>query len=213
LPGKLGEIFLDIENQVIALNAEWHIYQQLFENEEDWQLLVQSSAYGWAVLHDALVERCIFRITRLIDRDKRTVSIPNLIRIARKEGVCDLGKALDADVDALKKGAKKLKKLRNNVLAHHNYDVAIGRRAYPIVSMAMIKSLIGRITDLCQSFRRRFGLDHFAYDMLVGAWADGITASFRRLQRFEELRKQVRRGELSNHELRQAILNMGRGLF
>lgn len=218
LPGLLGNAFLEIENQVISLHAEWGIYHQLFEKEEDWSLLVQSSYFAWPILHDSLVERCILHVTRLTDpaaslnsNEKTNLSFAYLIRLLTVGHDDELCSELQRDLDSLKAQIEPLKHLRDKVLAHADESVAFGRKAYPMVSISKIHSLLPRVSDFCQKVRMHFGLVHFHYDWCVGAWAGGIIASFRKLERFEELRDRIHRGEsLDVYQLRQAIMKAGR---
>jgi hypothetical protein len=218
LPGLLGEVFLEIENEVIALHAEWGVYRRLFEKEEDWKLLAESSAYGWPILHDALVERCILRISRLTDpalsqqsTDKENLSFAYLVRLLQQERHDELCEALEPQLGAMKEGLKPLIELRNKALAHSDMSVGLEKKHCPVVSVNMINGLLPRIADLCQNIRSHFGLAHFHYDMCIGAWAGEIVADARRLRRFDELYERVCDAEpLDVYQLRRAIMDAGR---
>jgi hypothetical protein len=216
LPNPLGEVFLEIENQVVALHAEWGIYAQLFEKDEDWNLLVQTSRFAWPVLHDALIERCILRITRLTDpaksgKDKLNLSFAYLIHILKSESHDRLCGQLDTTLGDLKQQLKPLVDLRHKVLAHSDLSVSLKKGEYPLVSINMINELLLRIRDFCQKVRDHFALGNYDYDWCVDAWARGIVEHLQTLQRFETLRDRVHDGEpLDVYELRRAIMAAGR---
>ncbi|MEX2317339.1 MAG: hypothetical protein WD669_09325 [Pirellulales bacterium] len=218
LPGELGKVFVEIENQVIALHAEWGVWRQLFEHEGDWRLLVQTSAYGWPVLHDALVERCILRMARLTDRaathnspEKQNLSFAYLRSVLKSEGHDELSRLLTMKLDEMKDLAHPLIALRHKVLAHADLEVSLGKREYPNVTINRISDLVPRVADFCQAIRVHCGLVHFYYDWCVGAWARGIVDSLQKLQRFNELRDRIRNMEvLDVYQLRQAVLEAGR---
>lgn len=207
-----------VQNQVVKLHAEWGGYQQLFGDENDWELLVQYSRFAWPILHDALVERCVLLIARLTDKpfssgskDKPNLSIAQLIRILRGEGHGGLCDQLDVSLKQIREESEPLVSLRHKVLAHSDLHVTRGEREYPKVSVQLIGSLIPRIAGICQTVRTHFDAGHFHYDWCVGAWAKGIIQSLQRLQQYEELRDRIRRGEpLDVYDLRQALLTVGR---
>ena len=179
---------------------------------------MQSSSYGWPVLHDALVERFILRITRLSDpaeslksKEKTNLSFTYLIGLLEDGRHAGWLEELKADLDSFKVQIGPLKDLRDKVLAHTDEAIAMRKRQYPVVSISTMNKLIPRISDFCQKVRTHFDLVHFHYDWCVGAWVGGITASFRKLERFEEICDRVHNGEpLDVYQLRQAILKAGR---
>jgi hypothetical protein len=198
------------------LHAEWGIYAQLIENDDDWNLLVQTSRFAWPVLHDALIERCILRVTRLADpaesgKDKHNLSFAFLIHTLKSQSHDQLCDELHNALSDLKESVERLIDLRHKVLAHSDLDVSLRNKEYPLVSINMIKELLPKIREFCQKVRTHFGLVHFHYDWCVGAWAGGIVDKLQKLQRFEALRGRVRKGEqLDVYELRRAIMTAGR---
>ena len=219
LPGQTGEVFLAVENEVIRSHAEWGIQQQLFEKDDDWDLLVRSSAFAWPILHDALVERCILRIARLTDRaatgsskGNQNLSFERLVRVLATEGHDDLQRKLQADLVELRQFVEPLTSLRHKVLAHSDVDTLLGKRNYPQVSINRVNQILPRIAAMCNTARANFKLPHFHYDWCFGAWAGGILDDLRRLQRFDAIWDCVRKMEdLNVYELRRAILQVRRG--
>jgi hypothetical protein len=211
LPGDLGKVFLAIENQVISLNAEWNAYEQLFAAEDDWRMLVRSSPFGWTLIHDAIVERCILRITRIVESGKRRMTFIHVIEILKSLQHNDLVKSLHVQLVSIKAKVVPLKELRDKVLAHSDRGVGTGEVSYPVVSLGMIRDLMPEIAQFCQSVRSHFGLSPFAYDWCLGAWAGGIVEDQRMIQQFRDLKRRLVRGELASEgNLPREVLGIGR---
>ena len=196
--------------ELVAIACTWDVLQDIFGAEDSSNLLSRASNYGFREIQDALIEKCILGLARLMDREgegaRRTLSLQGLHRAMQDQGHDALAASVCRSLSEEDADGRSLKEMRNKVLAHNDWGTGVGMVEHPEVKFRYIQSRIECWQELVNEVRAYFGVKRFCYELTMGADASGILESLRVLKQFRELRKQLWLMEMPDAELRQKMM-------
>jgi hypothetical protein len=164
---SLGTTLHHLVQDLAHLHLKWNEYVALFGHSADRvDVLNRSAPLFFRIVQDALWDDVLLGICRLVDDDRRTLSVLRLKALVRPE----LRPTVASLVASAIAASKFALKVRNVDIAHRNADVATKAAPLPPSSRADVKSALAAI-DAVIDF-----VDH-AYTEDEPRWWDHIHAA------------------------------------
>jgi len=136
-PASVAELACHLWNAICHLNLTMSAYSQLFSSKEVVEILNHSAPRFFSLLQSWLPWTIYFQIGRLTDpAESRTksgirpnASFARFVRVLREAGETIAAEGLQQDVKALEPAVKKIRTIRNRVLAHADLQSVLNEQS------------------------------------------------------------------------------------
>ncbi len=151
----LGRLYIQLVEELFALNMKWICYSLLFRVSEERVVLLNENLSGMitSVIQDSMLDSVILSVAYLVDTPKDAFKLE---RFRSKLKESDAGQELQHDLDDLISFTKDtVKDLRDNHLAHHNYSIYSSEDRsykYPVYGN------IDKVCEMCHDFTNALAL-------------------------------------------------------
>jgi len=156
----LGPLYHALENEVTWLHAKWQEYRKLYaKSEQRVNLLNDSAAFFFRVVHEVLWDNILLHIARLTDPPTQG-KFENSTLLCLPETVSDRGLAdeLRRLVQTALGRSQFAREWRNKRLAHQDLALAIDNKVEPLPSVSR-----QHVEDALDSFRMIMNKLHAFY--------------------------------------------------
>ncbi|HUY92724.1 MAG TPA: hypothetical protein VMV10_28545 [Pirellulales bacterium] len=192
---------------LVMAYARWTLYREIYRSGKDnIDVLNAVTGLGWGMIHDLLIDSIILDITRLLDKDGRTLSLRRIISDLDDEKTAKLlNKSLDDVADAV----KILKIHRDKRVAHFNQEIALDARKLPSLDAKMFEDGLKRLGDLMNKLAEHLGADCYdGYEPVTDPTGTSIVVYLRCGLQAAELGKKAVLGEISKEELFEEVAKL-----
>ena len=137
---------------VAEMNSQWMVYNGLFGNRANHEVLNQSGSIVWLEIRDALITSVLLGVGRLLDpakmKGRDNLSIAYLVAIAPGK----VSKLTRDKIDALKaKYATTAKVWRNRTIGHNDHRTAMGFDPLPELPGSVLGELVDSVNQTCNA--------------------------------------------------------------
>jgi AbiU2 len=161
MPGDVGDVFADLWQDVVILQATWEIFIDLFATEQETvELLNEVSPFLFRVIQEALLHELHMLLARLTDppfsgqnRMQHNISLPRLLHEIEASDKSPFAAEVKSTIDDIVDRCAPLRKIRHKVLAHNDLNVAL-QLAPPLPGLtrnefeALIDDIIGQMNKV-----------------------------------------------------------------
>jgi hypothetical protein len=171
MPGQVGDVFADLWQDVVMLQATWEIFTDLFASEESTvQLLNEISPFFFRIIQELLLHELHMSLSRMTDPPvsgrggtQRNVSLPRLLYEIEAADPAFTSAVRD-QVDRIVAACAPLRAIRNKVIGHNDFDVALEfSPSLPGLTKAEFEQVIGDIIQLMNTVEEHYrnSLTHY----------------------------------------------------
>jgi hypothetical protein len=148
----INPTFEALNQLVLELNVRWQMFDELYSEAENYEVLNRTGANFWGTLHNTLVDDIMMAISRYLDPAKMgkndNFSLAAIIALPEVAAFRDdLQKRLDAINLIWSRGVKDW---RHKRLSHSDMATTLGNNTLPTVPFTEIKELVDGITSFAR---------------------------------------------------------------
>ncbi len=173
-PDEIGDLFYNLFNQVSALHIDWKNYRSLYGTSPERIMLLNSSASSFfRHLERIMRHYVIMAIARLTDRaqmrNKENASLQKLLIMIKPHVEDKFYNELESLLSNLEASSSKARKLRNAILAHSDFAVALHYNSEPIegISREEVENILGQIRVFMNEIEFYFKNSQVAYEQVI----------------------------------------------
>jgi len=196
-----------IRKHLVMAHARWTLYREIYRSAKgDIDVLNAVSGLGFGIIHDSLIDTIILDITRLLDKDGRTLSLRRIVSgLDDKKTAGLLNKDLDEVADAI----KTLKIHRDNRVAHVNQETALDATKLPELDVKMFEGGLKLLGELMNKLAEQLGADRYdAYEPIMEPAGTAIVVYLRCGLQAVELGQKAVFGKISKEELFEEVAKL-----
>jgi hypothetical protein len=161
---ELGGHFYELTNELAHLHLKWRDFVILYGTNPERIALLNKAAPGFFyLLNETLWDDVVLHLSRLIDRDTRTLSTRQLPRLVPSV----IRRKVKALFNDLEKKTRFVVDRRNRHIAHRQRDLAIGDpKAVPLTpgSRQDVRAAITALVEFLNAISMHFGQGAMAYE-------------------------------------------------
>ncbi|MDQ7785775.1 MAG: hypothetical protein RDU20_23035 [Desulfomonilaceae bacterium] len=194
VPSKIEKLFNRLHEEAMWLQANWAIYDQLFNRSElRYKMVYECSALAAYCVQNALETEIVMSLSRLTDEpgsgDEERLSFQQFHAFLEKSTEKKLAEKLRSKIKTIRKECELIRKHRNTRLAHLNKKIAIkedpGPDPLPIEHM---EKAIKAFQEYFSAFQHHYQPDtEFTYDIPVTYAGDALISVLKHGLRLREL--------------------------
>lgn len=158
------QVFKNLQDELLWLNAKWKIYRQLFGTSEERIAILNDFAPDFfQLVHDGLILDLLVTMSRMTDpaktRKKENLTLDRLMSMLGTPGNAQLSRELRAKVTAVKQRCQPFRDIRNRQLAHTDLGTALEYDPNPLpgISREMVEQALTAFRDLFEAIDRHLG--------------------------------------------------------
>ncbi|MEO0531725.1 MAG: hypothetical protein AAF266_14290 [Planctomycetota bacterium] len=213
VPPAILEQLHHVQWELVQATSTYTVLEDIYPDDEGViELLRRCSPVAFSTIYDALMERYILGISRLLDPPRtgraKNLSLFGLADSLRKEDHIDLSDRIDSQLSKLTTAKAAVQSFRNQVLAHNDRSTNAILQSHPGVKYRQLSEIRTVGETVVNDVRSEFGVIHFCFDMLVGCDATGIVRSLKHLERFREVRDEARNFSVPCDDVRRRLLEL-----
>lgn len=163
LPGRLGELYYELRNNVTALHLNWQNYRVLYGvSPERIGLLNWAASLFFRLLDDILRHDVLMHIARLADpprsMGRENASLERLVNELSASADVNFVQTLRTKVQEFQTHCLPIKQLRNRILAHGDLATALQYHPDPLpgISRAFIEDTLKKIRDIINDIEKKY---------------------------------------------------------
>lgn len=153
-----------------------------------------------------LRDMALLQFTKVFDRDRRTVSLPNLLSAAKNNPTLlvpyangDDLQSLESKIDSNEHVLNHLKSYRDQRLAHHDQEVSKDTS----LPFGQVKQLVNDVKDMHNALSKGHERSFTSYDLIIGE-AEQHTSDVKRIMceeqdrvklRIQEAKRRIKQGD------------------
>lgn len=199
---ELGPLYHELYKEVTWLHAKWLEYRKLYaKSEERIELLNQTAAFFFQVVHNTLWENVLLHIARLTDppiqgknENLTLLRLPDAVDAVDDQALADDLRVLATEIESRSRFARGL---RNKRLAHIDFPLAIDAKvtSLPSASRRDVEDVLASFRQIMNRlhvafFQSEVGFEHFitheGADTLVYHLAVAARFDERQRERFQQ---------------------------
>lgn len=202
------ERFEAARHHLVAAHSHWIFYREIYRSGKDnIDVLNAVTGWGWATIHDLLIDSVILHITRLLDRRHGTLSLHKIIdkmsapQKTRKQLISDLKEVEDA--------VETLLVHRHKRVAHNNQECAIDKAKLPDLDTTTFEAGLKLLGALMNKIAEQLGADRYdAYEPVMEPTGTAIVVYLRCGLQAVELGQKAVFGKISKEELFEEVARL-----
>jgi hypothetical protein len=203
-PNDLQTEYDILSKDLAYVHAQWTLFQELF-NPKSAEVMTTVTAFGWTMIHDAVVDSIILSLTRLLDPaqsgNRDNLTIPRLITIsdpAKQVGLETKRKLATAQLEDLKTH-------RNKRIAHTDHRHKTKTEELPPLSHEKINNAMSAVVDLMREIRKQLSDGYTEYEPISEPTGSSIMLFLRAGVRVLALEREVKCGRITKDELYERV--------
>jgi hypothetical protein len=149
----LGPFFHHLWQDLAHLHLTWNEYLPLFgKNQARFDTMNKAAPGFFGLVHDMWWNDILLMLWKLTDKDTRTLSVLRLPDLTP----ASLHAALQPKIDDAVAACKFAHRVRHNLIAHRNADIAMGARSMPTSSRAQIQTAVDALDEVFSFLHRTY---------------------------------------------------------
>jgi len=191
LPGKVGELYYELWNNITTLHLNWQNYRILFgTSPERIDLLNWAAGSFFGMLDDILRHEVFMHIARLADparsMGRDNASLERMVRELSANGEETFITGLGTKIQDLQAYCSPIRQLRNRTLAHGDLATALRYHPDPLpgISRAYIEGALQKIRDIMNDMELKYFNSTVFYEDVIAQ--DDANALIYTLERAKE---------------------------
>lgn len=204
---ELGEVFGELDQDVIRLHAHWKIFRQLYGTSPERIEILNAAAPVYArFTQDALLDNITLCITRLTDRaesgkDRSNLTFDRLLMESFIANDAHILTRLKEILKGIKVNAGPLREHRNKRIAHSDLDRALSVEELPGFSRKTIEDILAKIREFMNCINITYLKSTTAYELpsFLGA-GDELLWCLKMGLRAKDLTLRLLRGVITDDE-------------
>jgi AbiU2 len=133
MPGEVGDVFADLWQDLVVLQATWEIFTDLFATEQDTvDLLNEVSPFFFRVVQETLLHELHMLLARMTDppfsgpgQKQHNISLPRLLHEIEAADKSPFPTEVKPIISDIVDRCASLRKIRHKVIAHNDLHVAL----------------------------------------------------------------------------------------
>lgn len=148
LPENIREIFAEIVQDVVWLNAKWDFFLELFSSQENTALLHDMALGSFNIIFDSIRNDVLIGICRLSDPEKTSRNVN--LSLETLGNRCLHLDNIEALVKQFKEDCSPVQKMRNKKIAHTDLNTIIHPTDYPLpgISKIQIETILQEASEI-----------------------------------------------------------------
>lgn len=180
MPGQVGDVFADLWQDVVVLQATWEIFTDLFATEQGTvTLLNEVSPFFFRVVQESLINELHMHPARMSDppfsgpkRAQHNISLLRLLHEVESADISPFPREIKPAIDSIVDRCAPLRTIRHKVIAHNDLHVALQLASpLPGLNRNEIETLIDDVIDLMNKVESHYRGSSTLYKRGVAATA------------------------------------------
>jgi len=142
----------EIELEFSQLKHRWKLFCELYDKNEDVELLNKSGAHIFGLFQKLVIDDAMLALCRITDPPKSCGKNNNSLNYHFEERKYEMDSSLKNEIltlfESLNESMKNIRHMRNLGISHSDYDIAVKRKSLPNITYSEIEESIELVGEI-----------------------------------------------------------------